>query len=189
MAGQRTTSAQRREGHPDLRLPRKKPTADSEADKNDPPVERVVRYFPTLSVFDITQTDPIDRAEPIPENPSRRLTGGDDHGMIAPLTAHLEASGWSIHRSPLTSANGYTEPATHRIMLAENLSVEHTAKTLLHEAAHIELHHIYDIEEYRAHRGRMDVEAESVAFIAAGLAGLNTSTAALATSPAGRGTI
>ena len=32
-----------------------------------------------------------------------------------------------------------------------------------------------DLEEYRQHRGRMEVEAESVAYIVAGLAGFDTS--------------
>lgn len=137
--------------------------------------ERVVRYFPTLSVFDIAQTDPIEGADPLPQDPTIRLEGDDDHGVIAPLTAHLEAHGWSIHRSPLTSASGYTDPTSHRVTLAENLAVEHAAKTLIHETAHIELRHVDDIDQYRVHRGRMEVEAESVAFIVAGLIGFDTS--------------
>lgn len=139
------------------------------------PDERTVRYFPTVSVFDISQTDPINGAEQPPQDPTRRLTGNDDHGVIAPLTAHLQAHGWSIQRAPLTIANGYTDPATHQVTLAENLAVEQTAKTLIHEAARIQLHHIDDVNEYRAHRGRMEVEAESVAFIVAGLTGFDTS--------------
>ena len=40
---------------------------------------------------------------------------------------------------------------------------------------HIELHHIDSVEEYRRHRGRMEVEAESVAYVVAGLHGFDTS--------------
>lgn len=137
--------------------------------------ERVVRYFPTLSVFDLAQTDPIEGADPLPVNPVRRLESNDDHGVITPLTAHLEAHGWTIHREPLSSANGYTDPTSHRVTLAEDLAAEHAAKTLIHETAHIELQHVDDIDQYRAHRGRMEVEAESVAFIVAGLTGFDTS--------------
>lgn len=72
--------------------------------------ERVVRSFPTLSVFDITQTDPIEGAEPLPEDPTRRLIGDDDHGLIAPLTRYLTGHGWGIQREPLTIASGYTDP-------------------------------------------------------------------------------
>ena len=152
---------------------RKTPRDDNKQDPAENE-ERVVRYFPTLSVFDIAQTDPIEGAEPLPENPSRRLAGDDDHGVIPPLTGHLEANGWSIHRAPLASACGYADPELHRVTLAENLATEQTAKTLIHETAHIELRHIDDLNEYRAHRGQMEVEAESVAYIVAGLSGFDT---------------
>ncbi|WP_313540292.1 ArdC-like ssDNA-binding domain-containing protein [Leifsonia aquatica] len=152
----------------------KKPTPEDETETTDE-VARVVHYFPILSVFDIAQTDPIEGAEPPPHNPSRRLTGTDDHGVIAPLTAHLIATGWSIERAPLAQANGYTDPTGHRVILANGISPEQTAKTLIHEAAHIHLHHIDDADEYRQHRGRMEVEAESVAYIVAGLHGFDTS--------------
>jgi hypothetical protein len=131
-----------------------------------------VRYFPTLSVFDIAQTDPIKGAEPLPKDPTRRMVGGDDHGVITPLTDHLQATGWAIHRATHSRASGFTDPESRRVILAENLAVEQSAKTLIHETAHIELHHI---DEYRAHRGLLEVEAESVAFIVAGLAGFDTS--------------
>jgi hypothetical protein len=80
-----------------------------------------------------------------------------------------------VRRVPLTHANGYTDPESQRVSLAENLAIEQSAKTLIHETAHIEFHHIDDVDEYRAHRGRMEVEAESVAYIVAGLAGFDTS--------------
>lgn len=111
----------------------------------------------------------------MPEDPTLRLNGDDDHGIISPLTAHLEANGWSIRRTPLTSASGYTDPESRRVTLAENLATEQAAKTLIHQTAHIALRHIDDIDEYRAHRGRMEVEAESVAYIVAGLNGFDTS--------------
>jgi antirestriction protein ArdC len=148
------------------------------ADKEEAAEEdkHVLRYFLTVSVFDIAQTDPIEGAEPLPEDPTRRLIGDDDHGVINPLAAHLETHGWTIHRARLSSASGYTNPDLRHVVLEENLAIEQTAKTLIHETAHIELHHIDDVDEYRAHRGRMEVEAESVAYIVAGLNGFDTST-------------
>ncbi|NUU08606.1 ArdC-like ssDNA-binding domain-containing protein [Leifsonia sp. C5G2] len=136
---------------------------------------RVIRYFPTLSVFDIAQTDPIEGAEPLPENPTHQLIGVDDHGVIPALSAHLGTHGWTIQRAAIGSANGCTDPKSHRVTLAENLAVEQAAKTLIHETAHIELRHIDDVDEYRAHRARMEVEAESVAYIVSGLTGFDTS--------------
>ena len=153
---------------------REKKTENAAADETPADEDRVIRYFPTLSVFDITQTDPIEGADPLPTDPAQRLTGDHDHGVITPLTAHLESRGWKISREPLTHASGYTDSETRRVILAESISVEQSAKTLIHEMAHIELHHIDSIEEYRQHRGRMEVEAESVAYVVAGLCGFDT---------------
>ncbi|WP_285115511.1 ArdC-like ssDNA-binding domain-containing protein [Leifsonia sp. fls2-241-R2A-40a] len=148
-------------------------TEEGTTDEN---AERVVRFFPVLSVFDISQTDAIDGATPTPENPAQLLTGNNDHNLIGSLTAHLTTTGWTLTRKPLTHANGYTDPERRSIVLRNDLAPEQEAKTLLHETAHIQLHHIDDLDQYRAHRGRMEVEAESVAYIVAGLAGLETST-------------
>lgn len=154
---------------------REKKTETSADDDTSADEGRVIRYFPTLSVFDIAQTDPVEGADPLPSDPTQQLTGDHDHGVITPLTAHLESSGWTIGREPLTHANGYTDPDTLRVILAGGISVEQAAKTLIHETAHIELHHIDSVEEYRQHRGRMEVEAESVAYVVAGLCGIDTS--------------
>lgn len=60
--------------------------------------------------------------------------------------------------------------------MSERLSPAQAAKTALHEAAHITLGHIEDDHtEYLAHRGRYEVEAESVAYVMPGLLGLDTS--------------
>lgn len=154
---------------------REKKTETAADDDTSSDEGRVVRYFPTLSVFDITQTDSIEGADPLPSDPTQRLTGDHDHGLITPLSDHLESRGWTISREPLTRASGYTDPETLRVILAEGISVEQSAKTLIHETAHIELRHIDSVEEYRQHRGRMEVEAESVAFVVAGLCGFDTS--------------
>ncbi|SDL93152.1 ArdC-like ssDNA-binding domain-containing protein [Microbacterium azadirachtae] len=138
--------------------------------------QRAVHYFPVLTVFDIAQTEAIDGAPAIPTDPVQKLTGDNDRGILTPLAEHLRRAGWMIAREHLWQANGYTDPARHLIVIDHNLSPAQTAKTLLHEAAHIQLDHTADLKEYRTHRGRMEVEAESVAYILAGLAGLDTST-------------
>lgn len=137
--------------------------------------ERTIHYFPVLSVFDISQTEPIPGATPIPENRAQQLVGNDDHGVFEPLTAYLHSGGWDVLREPLTHANGYTDPDRRVVVIGRDLAPEHAAKTLIHEAAHINLQHIDDVNEYRQHRGRMEVEAESVAYIVAGLNGFDTS--------------
>jgi len=175
----RTKGRQVRKGEKAIKIigyqERRPSNTENEAETVDEGRARVVRYFPTLSVFDIAQTDAIEGAPLLPTDPTSRLTGDDDHGLIAPLTKHLAANGWGIHRGRLTGANGYTNPETRQVTLAEGIAVEQAAKTLLHEAAHIELRHIDNLDEYRVHRGRMEVEAESVAYIVAGLHEFDTS--------------
>ena len=136
-------------------------------------VEKRLARFPVLSVFDIDQTDPIDGAEIL--NPVASLTGTDDHGVLGPLTAHLQAIGWTVTTEHLSGPNGYADPERNTVVLHDELAPEQAAKTLIHEAAHITLGHVNDVDEYRAHRGRMETEAESVAYVVAGLLGFDTS--------------
>ncbi|WP_243768872.1 ArdC family protein [Leifsonia sp. TF02-11] len=68
-----------------------KKTASTDENGDAGPEERTMHYFPVLSVFDISQTDPIDGA-PVPQNPTQQLTGAQDHGVIVPLTAYLVAA-------------------------------------------------------------------------------------------------
>jgi len=153
----------------------RKTTNNDEHESTQRDEERTVHYFPVLSVFDISQTEPIPGATPIPESPAQQLTGNDDHGVFDPLAAHLHGGGWDVLREPLTHANGYTDPDRRVVIIGRDLTPEHAAKTLIHEAAHIQLQHISDMNEYHQHRGRMEVEAESVAYIVAGLNGFDTS--------------
>jgi antirestriction protein ArdC len=154
-------------------------TKKTSTEDEDLPVEDEqkpsVHYFPVLSVFDISQTDPIPGATAVPENPAQQLAGDHDHGMLDPLTAYLHSGGWTVLREPLSRANGYTDRDRHVVVIGRDLAPEHAAKTLIHEAAHIALCHIDDANEYRQHRGRMEVEAESVAYIVGGLKGFDTS--------------
>jgi hypothetical protein len=149
-----------------------KKITDEDAEGNE--VEKKVARFPILSVFDIGQTDPIDGAEDAPSI-TTQLTGTNDYGVVATLSEHLTREGWAIERRALPGIkNGYTEPKGRLVVLDVDLSPEHAAKTMIHEAAHIELAHIEDPAEYLEHRGLMETEAESVAYIVAGLLGFDT---------------
>lgn len=130
--------------------------------------------FPILSVFDIDQTDPIDGA--VDPTLTRQLTGSTDHNIITTLTNHLITLGWTVTHIRIPGAvNGYANPHTQTVALDSELSPEHQAKTLIHETAHILLGHTDTPADYSHHRGLMEVEAESVAYIVAGLAGFDTS--------------
>ena len=137
--------------------------------------ERVVRYFPMLSVFDMSQTDPTE--EWIDPNPAQRLDGNDEAGIYAATADYLTAQGWTVTRETIPGeTNGYTTTdGTKRVVVDAALSDAQAAKTILHEAAHVILHSAEDHAEYVAHRGLKECEAESVAYIVAGIIGLDTS--------------
>ena len=153
----------------------------TEADNHDDePAEgentgKTITRFPVLTVFDITQTDRIDGAAD-PTALTHLLTGADDHGIVDRLTDHLTGEGWTVARRPLAGGlNGYTDPAGQMIVLKDTLSAEHAAKTLIHETAHILLGHTENLADYAHHRGLAETEAESVAYVVAGLTGFDTS--------------
>lgn len=154
----------------------KKITIDADQDDEDEPAEneRVV-YFPILSVFDISQTDPIDPDDDPLTIGEGHLNCEDPDGIADTVTDYLTAQGWSVHRRTIQGADGFTDPQTHRVVIEASLSPADTAATLLHEAAHVILHAEEPAGEYQQYRGIKETEAESVAYVVAGLLGLNTS--------------
>lgn len=138
------------------------------------------RIFFPVSVFDVSQTDPIEGTEDV-LTVAQPLQGEDVHGIYSRVVDYLTAQGVTVERQHLTSANGYAAPANEetgegvRVVIGDDLSPAQAAKTALHEAAHITLGHLDEFEEYATHRGRFEVEAESVAYVTAGLLGLDAS--------------
>ena len=128
-------------------------------------------YFPILSVFDVSQTDSID-GEEIPEL-APRLIGGDDAGIYDATAEWLTGQGWTIDRASTGEANGFTQHIKRTITIHDELQPAQAAATMLHEAAHALMH--ADADDYHQHRGIYETEAESVAYIVAGVLGLDTS--------------
>ena len=86
------------------------------------------------------------------------------------------SQGWTVERESIPGgAHGYTDPEGRRVVLDSDLSPAQAAKTALHEAAHVILHAEQDAAEYVQHRGVTETEAESVAYVVAGILGLDTS--------------
>ena len=128
-------------------------------------------YFPILSVFDVSQTDSID-GEEIPEL-APRLIGGDDAGIYNAAAEWLTGQGWTVDRASTGEANGFTQHTKRTITIHDQLQPAQAAATMLHEAAHALMH--ADADDYHQHRGIYETEAESVAYIVAGVLGLDTS--------------
>lgn len=138
--------------------------------------QRRVRFFP-VSVFELGQTDLIDEDEGDPAHLAQHLTGEDAAGILDAVTDYLTGKGWTVEREKIAgAANGYTTmDGTQRVVIDSDLSPAQAAKTALHEAAHVLLHAGDEPGEYVKHRGIKETEAESVAYIVAGILGLDTS--------------
>lgn len=132
---------------------------------------------PVVSVFDISQTDPIERVEQ-PECPAVVLQGDDHAALYERTAAWMTAQGWTVTREQIPGeTNGFcTVDGTRRIVVDADLSDAHAAKALIHETAHAILHTDDDgrltTEPDTATR---ELEAESVAYVVAGLHNLDTS--------------
>ena len=91
------------------------------------------------------------------------------------MSDYLTGEGWTVEREAIAgAAHGYTDPEARRVAIDADLSPAQAAKTALHEAAHVILHAEEDHAEYVEHRGVKETEAESVAYIVAGILGLDT---------------
>jgi antirestriction protein ArdC len=135
--------------------------------------ERIV-YFPILSVFDLSQTDPIDPEDPLAVGEGR-LNVEDPNAIAAAVIAYLTGQGWTVDHRTIRVADDYTDPDARQVLIETSLSPADNAATLLHEAAHVILHTDESASEYHHHRGIKETEAESVAYVVAGLLGLDTS--------------
>ncbi|QTJ71387.1 DUF1738 domain-containing protein (plasmid) [Rhodococcus sp. ZPP] len=138
--------------------------------------KRKVPTYPVLSVFDISQTDQIE-GHPQPEPIARRLEGEDTAAILDRVRDIMTGQGWTVTRETIPgTTNGYTTlDGSRRIVVDSTLSAAQAAKTMIHEAAHALMHAADDVNPAELHRGRAEVEAESVAYVLAGLFGLDTS--------------
>ncbi|MFJ8388525.1 ArdC-like ssDNA-binding domain-containing protein [Streptomyces sp. NPDC094438] len=148
-------------------------------DENGQEKKRTI--FKTVAVFDISQTDPIegteDGAQPEADESAYQLGGkvqGDAPAELwESLTRHAKGHGYTVALGSTGQADGYTDPKTKMVRIQASDPEAHRVITLAHEVGHIECGHVADMGEYRKHRGRMECEAESVAYIVAGVAGVD----------------
>jgi antirestriction protein ArdC len=120
----------------------------------------VVRGFRVVHVFDISQTDGPEIAEPAR---AKLLQGEAPEGLWDNLAGQIADAGYSIERGDCYGANGRTSFATRTVTVRADVDDAQAVKTLCHELAHIEMH---DGSEYATGcRGRAEVEAESVAYL------------------------
>ena len=120
----------------------------TETDDQGTETEKKVPIFPILSVFDISQTDPIEGhplagATTAPETP--RLTGDDTTGIYDRLVQVLEARGWTIIRGEtrhhaIDGTTTWGKDGTRTVTVRTDFDDAHAILTLIHEAAHVLMH-------------------------------------------------
>lgn len=141
------------------------------AEQDEPEPTREVRGFGVAHVWDIGQTDGPD----LPAAPDR-LDGVAPAELLHGLEAEIRFRGFRIETVGAADGStwcGHTDFRGQVVAVREGLSDLHRAKTLCHELAHISLHAPPALETMP--RARMEVEAESTAYLVLGEAGLDSS--------------
>lgn len=127
--------------------------------------------FLLVPVFDVAQTD----GEPLPQQPTPvpPPPGQAPDGMWDALVAYATEAGYAVAFGETGQADGTTNFSTRRITIAERGSELARTLTLAHEIGHMSLHADPEARQHgQAHRGRAEVEAESVAYLVAADYGL-----------------
>jgi antirestriction protein ArdC len=130
--------------------------------------ERSVVGFRVVTVFDIAQTE----GEPLPDVGPSRLTGDGNVDLLEAGISMIEEAGYLYSLAPLRGPNGVTRPGSRRVIVEADLDGAQLTKTTIHELAHV---HMHAADGHIECRGRIEVEAESVAYVVCGAVGLDTS--------------
>jgi hypothetical protein len=151
--------------------PCRKRVSPTEAVGKQNEVERIeiLTGFRVVHVFAISQTEGDELADVAP----RRLTGEVSQQLIDALEQRVVEEGFTLRREAIarSARNGYADFELRLVVVRDDLSGAQTAKTLIHELAHLLLHGDTDLSE----RAVAEVEAESVAFVVSSGLGLDTS--------------
>ena len=144
-------------------------------DENGEEKEEKAVFFPPVTVFDVSQTSGDELPSIAPE--LKELDTEQAERIIAQVSDYLNQLGWTFTIKKISGeAYGYTAlDGTYRVVVRDDISTTHAAKTALHELAHVLLHS-KDGQHADKEKPReiIEVEAESVAYIVAGALGINT---------------
>ena len=138
------------------------------------PPRRTVVGYRIAHVFDVSQTDLMAGAADVFAVVEPALLTGQAPGHLWDgLARQVDEAGYHLVVEPLTGrANGRTHFVDRVVTVSPELEPAHRAKTLSHELAHVTLHEPDTVaaqadSSVPVCRGRIEVEAESVAFLIA----------------------
>lgn len=157
-----------RKGETALRILAPVPVKQREEQTGEEREERRV-LFRTAFVFDVSQTDVLDGAEPAVLEPPRQPLTGDSHGhLLAPLRGFAESLGYSVSFERIDgSAGGWCDPKAKRIVIDADVPANAQLRTLIHECTHA-LGIGYDSYS----RAQAEVMVDTVTLLAASAVGL-----------------
>jgi hypothetical protein len=126
--------------------------------------------FTTAFVFDVSQTEVLDGAEPAALEPPREPLTGDSHAhLIAPMRRFAESLGYSVSFEPIDgSTGGWCDPRAKRIVVDCTVPANAQLRTLIHECAQA-LGIGYD----RYSRAQAEVMVDTVTYVVAASVGLD----------------
>ncbi len=107
----------------------------------------------------------------LPARPAPQLLKGDGpEGLWDAVVAMLAGRGYRVERQRYGSENGRTDYAARVVTVAPDLEPAAACKTALHELGHVIFGHEHRLGE---DRGRIECEAESVAYLVLDAFGLD----------------
>jgi hypothetical protein len=128
--------------------------------------------FRAVSVFDISQTDPLPDTEPVPVCPPGQPLTGDTHAHQLPALRELAGElGYTVTHQPTGStADGWCDSINHEIVVNSEMPANGQVRVLIHEIAHATG---IGYEDYG--RRRAEVLVDTITFIVCGAIGLDIS--------------
>lgn len=145
-----------------------------EDDPHNPGKKRkrqIVLGMTPSSTFDVSMTE----GDPVPQSPSQNMPEGTTimEGTNEGLVARISEHGYAYEEREITGfdpktmsgTQGYTDPRDMKVVVDNRLPPAEKSSVIAHELGHIEMGHVKDLDEYREHRGRMETEADSFAYL------------------------
>lgn len=130
------------------------------------------RIFRAVSVFDVSQTEPLPDREPIDLEPPSAPVQGDTHArMLAPLSELAGELGYEVDLRPLDGpAEGWCDSSQQQIVINSELAANAQVRVLVHEIAHA-----LGVGYSDYGRRKAEVLVDTVTFIVCGSIGLDVS--------------